>query len=200
MATVGKMNKSHHVWLFVVALFVCAAAYASREGGNPRRLSATQITSPAPPRISVDTANTYIRTANAEAKITRDLMKKWNDDSNSATNLEQLKQIAIDEGPALDSAVQHNRKAMELMEVVAASLPSSCEESVTVVYKMASEDLAIEVDIKNLTIRSDISTAAGLERFNGALTRLLARKHAILTEKNAYEGSPAYRDACGASD
>jgi hypothetical protein len=156
------MNKSQHIWLFVVALFACAAAYASREGGNPRRLSATQITSPAPTRINVDTANTYIRTANAESKITRDLMKKWNDDSNSATNLEQLKQIAINEGPSLDLAVQHNRKSTELMDVVKASLPSPCVESVSIIYKMASEDLALEVEIKNIAIQSDISTAAGL--------------------------------------
>jgi hypothetical protein len=194
----GTMNKSQHIVLFVAALFTCVAAYASRSD-KLRTLSATRTTSVST-RIGVDTANNSIRAANAEAKITRDLMKKWNDESNSATDLEQLKQIAINEGPSLDSAVQHNRKAMELMEVVAASLPSSCVESVAVVYKMASEDLALEVDVKNLAIQSDISTAAGLNRFNAALSRLLARKHTILIEKTAYEGSPAFRNACGASD
>jgi hypothetical protein len=143
------MNKSQHIVLFVAGLFTCVAAYASRSD-MLRAPSATQTTS-VPTRIGVDTANNSIRAANAEAKITRDLMKKWNDESNAATNLEQLKQIAIDGGPALDSAVQHNRKSTEMMEVVKASLPSPCVESVSIIYKMASEDLALEVDIKNLT-------------------------------------------------
>jgi hypothetical protein len=82
---------------------------------------------------------------------------------------------------------------------VKASLPSSCVESVSIIYKMVSEDLALEVEIKNLTIQSDISTATGLNRFNGALAKL-ARKHAIVNEKNAYEGSAAYRNACAAND
>jgi hypothetical protein len=138
--------------------------------------------------------------ANAEAKMTRDLMKKSADDSNAATSLEQLKQIASDEGPALDLAVQHNKKSTELMNVVKASLPSSCVESVSIIYKMASEDLALEVEMKNLAIQSDISTAAGLNRFNGALAKLAAREHAIVNEKNTYEGSTAYRNACGAND
>jgi len=195
------MNKSQAIWLFVVALFACAAAYASRESDKPARtISASRTTSPAPTRISVDTPNVYIRTANAEAKMTRDLMKKWNDDSNAATSLEQLKQIAINEGPALDLAIQHNKKSTELMDIVKASLPSSCVESVSIIYKMVSEDLALEVEIKNLTIQSDISTAAGLNRFNGALAKLAARDHAIVNEKNAYEGSAAYRNACGATD
>jgi hypothetical protein len=131
--------------------------------------------------------NAYIRTANAEAKITRDLMKKWNEDSNLATNLEQLKQIAINEGPSLDSAVQHNRKSTELMNVVKASVPSPCVESVSIIYKMASEDVALEVEIKNLAIQADMSTVAGLKRFDGALVQVLARKHAIVTEKSTYE-------------
>ena len=194
------MNKSQAIWLFVVALFACAAAYASHnKDKSAGTLTASRITSP-PTQISVDTANTYIRTANAEAKMTRDLMKKWNDDSNAATSLEQLKQIAIDEGPALDLAAQHNQKSTELMDVVKASLPSSCVESVSIIYKMVSEDLALEVEMKNLTIQSDISTAAGLNRFNGALAKLTARKHAIVNEKNAYEGSAAYRSACGPND
>jgi hypothetical protein len=195
------MNKSQAIWLFVVALFACAAAYASRESDKPvRTLSASRTTSPAPTRISVDTANVYIRTANAEAKMTRDLVKKWNDDSNAATSLEQLKQIAINEGPALDLAIQHNKKSTELMDIVKASLPSSCVESVSIIYKMVSEDLALEVEIKNLTIQSDISTAAGLNRFNGALAKLAAREHAIVNEKNAYEKSAAYQNACAAND
>jgi hypothetical protein len=195
------MNKSQAIWLFVVALFACAAAYASRESDKPvRTLSASRTTSPAPIRISVDTANVYIRTANAEAKMTRDLVKKWNDDSNAATSLEQLKQIAINEGPALDLAIQHNKKSTELMDIVKASLPSSCVESVSIIYKMVSEDLALEVEIKNLTIQSDISTAAGLNRFNGALAKLAAREHAIVNEKNAYEKSAAYQNACAAND
>jgi len=195
------MNKSQAIWLFVVALFACAAAYASRESDKPvRTLSASRTTSPAPTRISVDTANVYIRTANAEAKMTRDLVKKWNDDSNAATSLEQLKQIAINEGPALDLAIQHNKKSTELMDIVKASLPSSCVESVSIIYKMVSEDLALEVEIKNLTIQSDISTAAGRNRFNGALAKLAAREHAIVNEKNAYEKSAAYQNACAAND
>jgi hypothetical protein len=194
------MNKSQAIWLFVVALFACAGAYASHESDKPARtLSTSSITSP-PTRISVDRANAYIRTANAEAKMTRDLMKKWADDSNAATSLEQLKQIASDEGPALDLAVQHNKKSTELMNAVKASLPSSCVESVSIIYKMASEDLALEVEMKNLAIQSDISTAAGLNRFNGALAKLAAREHAIVNEKNTYEGSTAYRNACGAND
>lgn len=193
------MNKSQAIWLFVVALFACAAAYASHnKDKSAGTLTASRNTSP-PTRISVDTANT-IRTANAEAKMTRDLMKNWNDDSNAATSLEQLKQIAIDEGPALDLAAQHNKKSTELMNVVKASLPSSCVESVSIIYKMVSEDLALEVEMKNLTIQSDISTAAGLDRFNGALAKLTARKHAIVNEKNAYEESAAYRSACGPND
>ena len=198
----GKiMNKSQAIWLFVVALFACAAAYASRESDKPARtLTASRITSSAPTRISVDTASTYIRTANTEAKMTRDLMKKWADDSNAATSLEQLKQIAIDEGPALDLAIQHNKKSTKLMDIVSASLPSSCVESVSIIYKMVSEDLAVEVEMKNLTIQSDISTAEGLNRFNGALAKLAAREHAIVNEKNAYEGSAAYRNACGVND
>ena len=195
------MNKSQAIWLFIVALFASAAAYASRESDKPAgTLNASRITSPAPNRISVGTASAYIRTANAEAKMTRDLMKKWADDSNAATSLEQLKQIAIEEGPALDLAVQHNKKSAELMDVVKASLPSSCVESVSIIYKMVSEDLAVEVDMKNLTIQSDISTTAGLNRFNGALAKLAAREHAIVNEKNAYEGSAAYRNACGVND
>jgi hypothetical protein len=194
------MNKSQAIWLFVVALFACAAAYASRESDKPGTLSASRTTSPAPTRISVDTANVYIRTANAEAKMTRDLVKKWNDDSNAATNLEQLKQIAIDEGPALDLAAQHNKKSTELMDVVKALFPSSCVESVSIIYKMASEDLTLEVEMKNLAIQSDTSTVAGLNRFNGAMAKLTARKHAIVNEKNAYEGSAAYRNACAAYD
>jgi hypothetical protein len=47
---------------------------------------------------------------------------------------------------------------------------------------------------------ADISTAAGLNRFKGALAKLAAREHAIVNEKNAYEGSAAYRNACGAND
>jgi hypothetical protein len=197
----GKiMNKSQAIWLFVVALFACAAAYASRESDKPARtLTASRITSTLT-RISVDTASTYIRTANTEAKMTRDLMKKWADDSNAATSLEQLKQIAIDEGPALDLAIQHNKKSTKLMDIVKASLPSSCVESVSIIYKMVSEDLAVEVEMKNLTIQSDISTAEGLNRFNGALAKLAAREHAIVNEKNAYEGSAAYRNACGVND
>jgi hypothetical protein len=194
------MNKSQATWLFVVALFACAATYASHQSEKPAgTLTASRITSP-PTRISVDTANTYIRTANAEVKMTRDLMKKWNDDSNAATSLEQLKQIAIDEGPALDLAAQHNKKSTELMDVVKASLPSSCVESVSIIYKMASEDLAFEVEMKNLAIHSDTSTAAGLNRFSGALAKLTARKHAIINEKDAYEGSAAYRNACESND
>jgi len=194
------MNKSQAIWLFVVALFACAAAYASRESDKTARtLTPSRITS-SPTRISVGTANAYIRTANAEVKMTRDLMKKWADDSNKATSLEQLKQIAIDEGPALDLAIQHNKKSAELMDIVMASLPSSCVESVSIIYKMVSEDLAVEVEMKNLTIQSDISTAAGLNRFNGALAKLAAREHAIVNEKNAYEGSAAYRNACGVND
>jgi hypothetical protein len=105
----GKiMKKTQAIWLFLVALFACAAAYASRESDKPARtLTASRITSTLT-RISVDTASAYIRTANTEAKMTRDLMKKWADDSNAATSLEQLKQIAIDEGPALDLAIQYN--------------------------------------------------------------------------------------------
>jgi hypothetical protein len=194
------MNKSQAIWLFVVALFACAAAYASHENvKSAGTLTASRIASP-PTRIAVDTANTYIRMANAEAKITRDLMKKWADDSNAATSLEQLKQIAIDDGPALDLAVQHNKKSTELMDIVKASLPSSCVESVSIIYKMVSKDLALEVEMKNLTIESDISTAAGLNRFNGALAKLTAREHAIVNEKNSYEGSAAYRNACGPND
>jgi hypothetical protein len=193
------MNKSQAIWLFVVALFACGAAYASRESDKPARtLTTSRITSP-PTRI-VGTANAYIRTANAEVKMTRDLMKKWADDTNAATSLEQLKQIAINEGPALDLAIQHNKKSTELMDIVKASLPSSCVESVSIIYKMVSEDLALEVEIKNLTIQSDISTAAGLNRFNGALAKLAAREHAIVNEKNAYEKSAAYQNACAAND
>jgi hypothetical protein len=65
---------------------------------------------------------------------------------------------------------------------------------------MASEDLALEVEIKNLAIQSDLSTVEGLSRFNGALAKLVARKHAIVTEKRAYEESAAYRNACAATD
>lgn len=195
------MNKSQIIWLFVVALFACAAAYASLESYKPAgTLSASRVTSLAPTRISIDTAKVYIRTASAEGKMARDLMKKWNDDSNAATSLEQLKQIAMDEGPALDLAVQHNKKSTELMDLVKASLPSSCAESVSIIHKMASEDLALEVEMKNLAIESDISTAAGLNRFNGAFSRLAAREHAIFNEKNAYEGSAAYRNACAPND
>lgn len=86
--------------------------------------------------------------------MTLDLMKKWNDDSNAATSLDQLKQIAIDEGPALDLAAQHNKKSSELMDGVKALLPSSCVESVSIIYKIASEDLAFEIEMKNLAIRS----------------------------------------------
>jgi hypothetical protein len=86
------------------------------------------------------------------------------------------------------------------MDIVKASLPSSCVESVSIIYKMVSEDLAVEVEMKNLTIQSDISTAEGLNRFNGALAKLAAREHAIVNEKNAYEGSAAYRNACGVND
>jgi hypothetical protein len=193
------MNKSQAIWLFLT-LFACAAAYAGRESDKTARtLIASRITSP-PTQISVGTANAYIRTANAEAKMTRDLMKKWADHSNAATSLEQLKQIAIDEDQAIDLAIQHNKKSTELMDIVKASLPSSCVESVSIIYKMVSEDLAVEVEMKNLTIQSDISTAEGLNRFNAALAKLAAREHAIIDEKNAYEGSAAYRNACGPND
>ena len=195
------MNKSQIFWLFVVALFACAAAYASRESYKPAATyRASLMKSPEPTRISVDTANTYIRTASAEAKMARDLMKKWNEDSNAATSLEQLKQAAMDEGPAIDLAVQHNKKSTELMGIVKTSFPSSCAESVSIINKMASEDLALEVEMKNLTIQSDISTAADLNRFNGALAKLTVREHAIVNEKNAYEGSAAYRTACASND
>jgi hypothetical protein len=194
------MKKPQAIWLFGITLFA-AAAYASHESDKPAAtLRASRMTSPAATRISVDTARAYIRTASAEAKMARDLTKKWNDDSNAATSLEQLKQIAMDEGPALDLAVQHNKKSTELMEVAKASLASSCAESVSIIYKMASEDLALEVEMKNLTIQSDVSTAAGLNRFNGALAKLTAREHAILNEKNAYEQSAAYRNACAPND
>jgi hypothetical protein len=195
------MNKSQIIWLFVVALFACAAAYASHQNDKPAATyRASLMKSPEPTRISLDTANAYIRTASAEAKMARDLMKKWNEDSNAATSLEQLKQVAMDEGPAIDLAVQHNKKSTELMDIVKASLPSSCAESVSIINKMASEDLALEVEMKNLTIQSDISSAADLNRFNGALAKLTVREHGIVNEKNAYEGSAAYRNACAPND
>ncbi len=176
-------------------------AYRDRTDANPGpKPTASGTVSTAETRISVDTANAYIRAGKAETKIATDIMKKWDTDNNAAKSLGELKQIAIDEGPFLDQAVQHHKKASELMSTVEASYPTSCVKSAIRLTVMANEDLAVEVEKKNLLIESDITTSAGVARYRRALAPLTAREHAIVSDKNSYMASAEYINACGPND
>jgi hypothetical protein len=154
----------------------------------------------APTRLSVAEINAYIRAGDAETKMAGDLMNKWDADTNAATGLENLKQIEIDESPILDQAVQHHNKSAELMNIVKSAHPTPCVESASIMTKMAIEDLAVEVEKRDLLIQSDISTAAGVAQFRRAFAPLSAREHAIVDKKNAYMESTAYKNACGPND
>ena len=176
-------------------------AYRNRAAANPGpKPTASGTMSTEETRISVDTANAYIRAGKAETKIATDIMEKWDTDNNAAKSLAELKQIAIDEGPFLDQAVQHHKKATELMSAVRASYPTSCVKSAIRLTEMANEDLAVEVEKKNLLIESDITTSAGAARYRRALAPLTAREHAIVSEKNTYMASAEYINACGPND
>ena len=124
-----------------------------------------------------------------------DLLNKWDADTNAATSLENLKQIEIDESQILDQAVQHHNKSAELMNIVQSAHPTSCVESASIMTKMAVEDLAVEIEKRDLLIQSDISTAAGVAQFRRAFAPLSAREHAIVDKKNAYMESAAYKNA-----
>lgn len=176
-------------------------AYRNRADANPGpKPTASGTVSTGDTRISVDTANAYIRAGKAETKIATDIMEKWDTDTNAAKSLAELKQIAIEEGPFLDQAVQHHKKATELMSAVRASYPTSCVKSAIRLTEMANEDLAVEVEKKNLLIESDITTSAGVTRYRRALAPLTAREHAIVSEKNTYMASAEYINACGPND
>jgi hypothetical protein len=176
-------------------------AYRNRADANPGpERTATGTVSTASTRISVDTANAYIREGKAETKIATDIMKKWDADNNAAKGLAELKQIAIDEGSFLDQAVQRNMRATELMSAVGASYPTTCVKSAIRLTEMANEDLAVEVQKKDLLIESDITTSAGVASYRRALAPLTAREHAIVSEKNTYMASAEYINACGPND
>jgi len=151
-------------------------------------------------RISVDTANAYIRAGKAETKIATDIMKKWDTDNNAVKSLAELKQTAIDEGPSLDQAVQHQKKGAELLSAVGVSYPTSCIKSAIKMAEMASADLALEVEKKDLLVESDITTSEAIERYRLALAPLTAREHAIVNEKNTYMASAEYINACGPNE
>lgn len=201
----GRMNKSRVTWLVLVAAFaaVLVGVQASRNhvdakpGATP---AASGTVSKQETKMSVDTANAYIRSGKAETKIAWDIMKKWDADSDAAKSLAELKQIAIDEGPSLDQAVQHHKKGAELLRAVGASHPTSCIKSAIKMTEMASADLALEVEKKDLLVESDITTSEGLARLRRALAPLTAREHAIVNEKETYMRSAEYMNACGPKD
>jgi len=197
-ATSGEeevMNKSRAIWLFLIALSASAEACVNHGSDKPAPTLAAS-----PTRISVAETNAYIRTGRAETKMAGDLLNKWDADTNAATSLENLKQIEIDESPILDQAVQHHNKSAELMNIVQSAHPTSCVESASIMTKMAIEDLAVEIEKRDLLIQSDISTAAGVAQFRRAFAPLSAREHAIVDKKNAYMESAAYKNACGPND
>jgi hypothetical protein len=200
-----RMNKSRAIWLVLIAAFV--AAFVS---GQVYRNHANATPGPSPAasgavlkqdsKMSVDTANAYIRISKAEGKLAIDIMKKWDADNDAAKSLAELKQIAIDEGPSLDQAVQHHKKGAELLSAVEASHPASCVESAIKMTDMATADLALEVEKKDLLVESDITTSEGLAKYRRALAPLTAREHAIVREKESYMRSAEYMNACGPND
>ena len=176
-------------------------AYRNRTDANPGpKSSASGTVSTADTRINVDTANAYIRAGRAETKIATDIMKKWDTDSNAAQSLAELKVIAIDEGPFLDQAVQHQKKGTELLSAIGVSYPTSCIKSAIKMAEMASADLALEVEKKDLLVESDITTSDSVAKYRRALAPLTAREHAIVNEKNTYMASAEYINACGPND
>ena len=176
-------------------------AYHNRADANPGpEPTPSGTVSTADTRISVDTANAYIRAGKAETKIATDIMKKWDTDNNAVKSLAELKQTAIDEGPSLDQAVQHQKKGAELLSAVGVSYPTSCIKSAIKMAEMASADLALEVEKKDLLVESDITTSEAIERYRLALAPLTAREHAIVNEKNTYMASAEYINACGPNE
>lgn len=183
--------------------YVCPylLAYRSRADANPGPTpTASGTASIGDTKINIDTAKAYVRAGKAETKIATDIMKKWDTENNAAKSLAELKRIAIEEGSSLDQAVQHHKRGIELMKAVEASYPTSCVKSAIKTTEIASEDLALEVEKKNLLIESDITTSAGLTTYRHALAPLTAREHAIVNEKNTYMASAEYRNACGPDD
>jgi hypothetical protein len=120
------VNKSRAIGLVLIAAFVCVPVYRNHVDAKS---APTQAASGAVPthetKMSVDTANAYIRSGRAETKIAGDIMKKWDADNDTAKGLAELKQIAIDEGPSLDQAVQHQKKGAELLSAVGVSYPTT---------------------------------------------------------------------------
>jgi hypothetical protein len=195
------MNKSQAIWLFLIALFASAEACVNHESDKPAPTpTASRIVSPAPTRISVATANAYIKIITAKGKMVRAIDEKWDADSNAASGLEELKQIAIAEGPALDLAVQYEKEIVDLMAIVTASFLTPCNKSTSIITEMANESLAIDVEKNNLVIQSDISTAAGKARLRRANALLDAREQVLVDKKNALEESAEYKNACGPDD
>jgi hypothetical protein len=200
------MIKSRAIWFVLIAAFVAAFAgaqiYRSHANAEPElpNPAASGAVSKQETKMSVDTANAYIRGGKAETKIAGDIMKKWDADNDAAKSLAELKQIAIGEGPSLDQAIQHQKKGAGLLSAVEVSYPTSCIKSAIKMAEMASADLALEVEKKDLLIESDITTSEGIERYRRALAPLTAREHVIVSEKETYMGSAEYLTACGPND
>jgi hypothetical protein len=197
------MNKSHAIWLLLMLLLVSAEACGSHESDTdkPTSTPTDSRTAPtAPTRISVATANAYVRTIRSETKAVRAIVDKWDADTTAAASPEELKRIAIDEGPSLGLAVEQYKKVTDLWTVVMASFPTPCTKSASIIDGMAQEDLAVDVEKNNLLIQSDISTAAGVARLHRARVLLDAKEQAIVDKKNAYMESAEYKNACGPDD
>jgi hypothetical protein len=99
--------------------------------------------------------------------------------------LKVLLRVAINDALLLEPARPHLKKAAEILSVDASPTSLARKRSVYTMLDLMTEYLTVQIDKKNLLLKSDLSMAAGFEKLRRDLLPFTARERLTINQRNA---------------